>query len=454
MQGVQSRKFSSSTSSFSAEQDNFKNPALQPDLDKARLALAKAKEQYQPDTITSEIFRNLANGVFQAEGCVSAWFNGGLLTVSPVVNLGQTYSPESLAFLVRLYHELGKIGKLDVKINVSGKVFITWHLTNWNLILSVVLRYFDGVYGEKLRAFNIIKVIYKLKSNFSNDEDKILLVKLVYSLTSSGKSRKLSLSDKLNSLNLVDSRPKLDISYPNNPKTPTFLFLLGFLLGDGSIYIRIRVSKSGSPSFIPSIIFFQKADANSTLVFELLSRYLNSIGVKSLVTAANKPGGQTTLRIEGNLAVGLLIPLFREYSCWGYWKSQSINTLLDFYKYHNAGAHTYLKGLNAVLDLLYKDPNNRTKTLYEWKEIIKIHFLNVDSHYQSGSLFITPITKGKQHAGWIVSFSEKLVCVNGKKLSKVHNKSFLFSTYGSVSKAKEAAISYRDSVLDSHLKEL
>ena len=316
-----------------------------------------------------------------------------------------------------------------------------------------MLRYFSGVYGEKYRAFIILEYIYKLKFNLSNDENKILLVKLVYSLTSAGKSRKLSQEEKLNSLNLVDLKPKLDIYYPENSESPSFLFILGFLLGDGSIYIRIRMGKSGSPSFIPNIILYQKADTNSTLIFELLSKYLKSLGVKSLVIAANKTG-QTSLRIEGVLAMGILVPLFREYSSLGYWKSKSINMLLDFYQYHIAGAHTYLNGLNAVVDLLYKDPNNRTKTLEEWKEVVKNYFSHVDSKYQSGFQFITPITKSKQHVGWIVSLSDKLVEVNGQKLSKIKNKSFLFSTYGSDSKALEAASHYRDSVLDSHLKEL
>jgi len=44
-----------------------------------------------------------------------------------VVNLGQNYSLESLAFFVRLFHELGKIGKLTVRPGgggPQGNVFI------------------------------------------------------------------------------------------------------------------------------------------------------------------------------------------------------------------------------------------------------------------------------------------------------------------------------------------
>jgi len=144
-----------------------------------------------------------------------------------------------------------------------------------------------------------------------------LLVKLVYSLTSAGKSRKLSQNEKLKSLNLVDSSPELEISYPYNPEAISFFFVLGFLLGDGSIYIRVRQSKSGAGNFIPSIIFFQKSDANSKLIYGLLSRYLDNLGCKSIVTAPNK-AGMSYLKVEGILAVGSLIPLFKEYSNLGY----------------------------------------------------------------------------------------------------------------------------------------
>lgn len=178
-------------------------------------------------------------------------------------------------------------------VYTAGECFYCMTIYNWDLILSVVLIYFSGVYGEKF----CLKYKYKLKSNLDTDENKILLVKLVYSLTSALPPDKLSLQDKLKSLSLVDLN-KLVISYPESTLVflaPSFWFC--FLLGDGSIYIRIRMAKSGSPSFIPNIIIYQKADANATLVLALLSKYLNSIGVKSTVITPNK-AGQTSLRIE------------------------------------------------------------------------------------------------------------------------------------------------------------
>jgi hypothetical protein len=41
-----------------------------------------------------------------------------------VVALGQTYSPESLAFFVRLYYEIGKVGAISIVETLSGKLHI------------------------------------------------------------------------------------------------------------------------------------------------------------------------------------------------------------------------------------------------------------------------------------------------------------------------------------------
>lgn len=421
----------------------------------AKLAIEKAIKDYKPDTSFSpEIFKQLANGVFQAEGCVTAWFNGGSLLVSPIVSVGQTYSPQSLAFFVRLYHEIGKIGKLVVGINPTGKLFITWQITNWSLILSSVSEYFSSVYGEKFMGFQKLNTIYKLKSNLTDDKDKVELVKLVYSLTSAGRKRKLSLEEKLRSLNLGGTlenfSSEFKTSFRENSKVPSFLFLLGFLLGDGSIYLRIRLTSSGSLNFIPSLNFLQKyEDKYIPHMFSMISSLLQSLGINSLVTAENK-AGTTSLRIEGIDAVTPLVPLFKEYSSLGYWKSDDINMLLTFLKYHSAGLQTYKKGLIAMLNILYKDPNNRTRSFSEWEKLIEDYFNNANKKYVSGYRFVSPIFKNDKQAGWLVRFSLKLVRVDGQK---VNNKSFLFSTYDTEIKALEAAIKYRDSVLESHLKE-
>ena len=65
-------KFYSSSSTLSGDNLSKSPEGLQRDLNTAQLALAKAIQEYQPVTFDYESFRKLANGVFQAEGCVSA----------------------------------------------------------------------------------------------------------------------------------------------------------------------------------------------------------------------------------------------------------------------------------------------------------------------------------------------------------------------------------------------
>lgn len=110
-----------------------------------------------------------------------------------------------MAFFVRLYYEIGKIGKVGVVIKPTGKLYITWQITNWDLILSHVSEYFSYIYGEKFMALAKLNTIYELKSNLISDRNKIELIRLVYSLTLAGKNRKLSLEEKLRSLNLKEN---------------------------------------------------------------------------------------------------------------------------------------------------------------------------------------------------------------------------------------------------------
>jgi hypothetical protein len=462
--GIQKYSSSSRSLAYTEESDDtlannevnsIKEEQSAKKLEEARLALDKAKNNYCPENYksSSEDFRQLANGVFQAEGCVSAWFNGGSLLVSPIVNLGQTYtSPEVFAFFVRLYHELGGIGRLYVSYNVSNKLFITWSITNWDLILNRVSNYFDSLYGEKYQGFNKLKVIYKLKSvaSLNNPENQAELVRLVYSFNVSGKSRKLSIEDKLKSLNLEGHSLELKTKFNDNPRIPTFLFLLGFFLGDGGIYIRIRVSSSGGLNFIPSLILFQKPSNMAAYMFERMSKSISSLGINSLIIEGGDRLRTTNIRIEGINAISLLVPLLEKNSSLIYWKGVDINKVLKFLKYHSAGFCTYPKGLVAVLNLLYQDPNSRSKTLDEWIKLAENHFIYLNAKYKSGHQFISTVSKLKKPAGCAVIFSNKLVTLDGKNLK---GKSFLFTTYGSEARALKSALEYRDSILESHFKE-
>src|SRR4030095_9157911 len=104
------------------------------------------------------------------------------------------------------------------------------------------------LYGAKYQAIHKLKKIYVLTNLIKNDlnldnvnMNKVLIIKLAYSLTAHSSKYKISMEDKLNSLNL---NPKLleklpTLIYPENNIKPSFLFILGFFLGDGTLHLKL-----------------------------------------------------------------------------------------------------------------------------------------------------------------------------------------------------------------------
>ena len=120
------------------------------------------------------------------------------------------------------------------------------------------------------------------------------MVKLVYSLAISGKSRKISLNEKLNALSIKDDDSlEVETLCLDNPKIPSFLYLLGFLLGDGSVFIRIRLTSYGSFTFIPLLIFPQKSSENNTHLYTMISKFCQNLGIKSYVTYKKRRHGNS-----------------------------------------------------------------------------------------------------------------------------------------------------------------
>jgi hypothetical protein len=52
-----------------------------------------------------------------------------------------------------------------------------------------------------------------------------------------------------------------------------------------------------------------------------------------------------------------------------------IRLLIEFFKYYSAGAHLYRDGLIALLNLMYKYPNERTKSLGEWLNLFNDYLI-------------------------------------------------------------------------------
>lgn len=119
------------------------------------------------------------------------------------------------------------------------------------------------LYGAKYQAIYKLKEINQLKNLIKKNSDdiyKVLLISIAYSLTAHSSRYKLSIQDKLVSLNLdpvllkkvpfrgswkVPSTLKgggqmASINIPENNISPSFLFILGFFLGDGTLHFKLE----------------------------------------------------------------------------------------------------------------------------------------------------------------------------------------------------------------------
>jgi hypothetical protein len=447
-----------------------------------------AIKNYNPTNITPssrEDFKQIANGVFQSEGTESAHIKkGDKLIVNPVVTLGQNYTPsgvrpvpwhgrplggESLKFpsgpsrdlsespavkargdFVRFYSEIGQVGKIRLVTSLSGKVYIRWITESWKDILGTLVNYFSGIYGEKYIAFRKLATIYALKSQ-PDEESRIEVIKLIYSLAKTGVERKITLLEKFAEFGLPsDNDPDPKGVYLDNPSIPSFLFLFGLNLGDGSIFIRIRQTTGGSLNFIPNLTFAQKTTEQNKHIFNMLATFFTNIGINPVIL--NKKDGMTFFNIEGVKAISLLVPMFNKNTSYSYWKSENINLLIEFFKRHSAGIHTYREGTIALLETMYKYPNKRDKSLDEWVKLANEYFDKLEAGILSGYQLIQSQTGrgdlANEQIAWKVVFPEKL-----KIQPKLSLKYFHFSTYGTKEKALQAAVSYRNSVLEKHLEE-
>lgn len=118
----------------------------------------------------------------------------------------------------------------------------------------------------------------------------------------------------------------------------------------------------------------------------MMSAYLTNLGCKSHVTESKS--GMTSLRVEGVRYVLPLIPLFQSNIGFNYWKSDSVDLLLKFFKHHAAGLSTHRKGVMLLLNLIYKYAHGRAKTLDEWVNIATKYFDNQEAKNGSGHQFI------------------------------------------------------------------
>jgi hypothetical protein len=388
----------------------------------------------------------LANGFWQAEGYIGGIFRSGL-NFYPLCTATQLFSVESAIFFIRLDKALCNKGTFSITLNSFGKFVIAYRLSGWDTFFSVFVPYFYMLYGDKYRAIFKLKKIYTLKNYIKHNSDnmsKVLLVSIAYSLTAHSPRYKVSLEDKLLSLDLdlalLKELPK--ISYKENVIKPSFLFILGFFLGDGTLHLKLEWKKKNSTVVIvPLFNILQSNVEYNQYIMEIITNTLNALKIK---TSLEKNANRYTLTVKGISNVfNSLFPLLKNYSHFLYGKSDSFNLLVWVERLVRSGGHHTYFGLRALINKIYISTNERFTDKEVWMGRIEDWLKAVSARREWGECFISPIkTSNNVIRGWQVRFPSTL------KLPKSYfNKEFMCSTCGGQDKALATAVQYRDKIL-------
>lgn len=254
------------------------------------------------DKSTDKDFCLLANGFWQSEGYIGGIFRSGV-NFYPICTGTQYLSEESAIFFLRLQNALQNKGSFSITLNKHGKFIIVYRLSGWDTFFSVFTPYFYMLYGAKFQAVKKLEKIYKLSCLIKNsgacslnsengDKNKVLLIKLAYSLTAHSARYKVSIQDKLLSLNLDPALLTIvqipDSILSENNISPSFLFILGFFLGDGNLHLKLEWKISNSTIVIIPVFSIAQSNVESnTHVMEIMTTTLNNMGLKASLLNKN-----------------------------------------------------------------------------------------------------------------------------------------------------------------------
>ena len=181
-----------------------------------------------------------------------------LRSIHPKGFISQIASIESIQFFSLLNQVFDYQLSFKLEVLPSGYWNIKIQSRNWDFIINKIMPYFNQLYGEKHTGMLKLARIYVLLP-VKQQEAKVELVTLAYNLTSSG-LRTIPLTTKIQavtSLNISEIEiPSVSV-YPSNGTSLNTLWILGFFLGDGNIYIRIR-DKNVGLEYIPQLRITQK----------------------------------------------------------------------------------------------------------------------------------------------------------------------------------------------------
>lgn len=416
----------------------------------------KAKEDllnnvYSKDFLVS--LRLLLNGLFQADGCWTCFFYSSTShKVTPKFALSQNASIESINLFCMLWAILGCKLMFDISTTSTQNFHIQLRSTNWNYILNTLIPYFSLSYGDKYTAgLKLIRIAELMKLN--TNEAKLEAICLAYGLTTDGKVRLVSLKEKLT---LCIDESKFDLStsnlsamfnsfncaYGDNLEPLHLLFIYGYFLGDGSLYIRIREVKDGL-RFVPKLEIVQKNTPSTLKLAEKIKKFFQDIDIPANIYIDSY---YANILIEGIDSICFkLLPLLEKYKSFFFWKKFNLNMTNQFGKLIAVDSRNLLIIKRLILETIYSIENKRDHSLEYWLNKIEEFLKNKANKNITGEFYITTLKKKGIHVGWTVHLPEFFNNIP-------RNKHFYFKNYKDRDEALKAAVVWRNDAMNKWLK--
>lgn len=380
------------------------------------------------DTKTLNLFRSVANGIYQAEGHIGISFNNlNDLKFRPIWFISQNASKESIQFFILLKNILSQKGvnlNYSIVVQLSGIDSGHWHIKLISRSLEdIVLKifpYFNLVRAQKWNNFIYLENLFFIRNSLDYKREIVLLA---YAISP---NMKIPISEKLKNLKLdanssilVDSLLKIKIS-----REYSLAFLWGFFLGEGNFYIRVRLDQGFY--FVPVLRISQIENSWNYQFLQDLKIYLNKLNISASIKTNQK---RVILQIEGKKNIRLLLKYINSnLQSFVFWKNDQFNLMNIIIKFFNLDCYYILSAQLYILDCIYSTYKKENKrTLNNLKQICISKSKNN----------IRYVSRAKN--SWIVTLPNSWNILPKQKL-------FTDINLDTKEKAFKAAILYRDEI--------
>lgn len=318
------------------------------------------------DTKTLNLFRSVANGIYQAEGHMGISFNKlNDINFRPIWFISQNASKESIQFFILLKNILSKKG---VNLNYSISVIDSghWHIKLISRSLEdIVLKicpYFYLVRAQKWNTFIYLEKLFYLRNKLDYKREIVLLAYAISPNMNIPISEKLKiLKLDTNSSILEDSLLKMKIS-----REYSLAFLWGFFLGAGNFHIRVRLDQGFY--FVPIFRISQIENSLNYQFLQDLKIYLNKVNISVSLKINQK---RVILQVEGEKNISLLLKYINSnLQSFVFWKKDQFNLMNIIINFFNLDCTYVLSAQLYILDCIYSTSKKENKrTLKKLKQI-------------------------------------------------------------------------------------